>query len=74
MTSTPTLITAGVIAAKVNAPLHCVVYVLKTRPHIQPRARAGTLRLYDQAAIEAVRQELNEIAAGRLLREANNGD
>lgn len=67
-TATPTLITPGVIARQVNAPLHRVLYVLATRGHIRPVARAGTLRLYDKAAVEAVRAELNMIAAERLLK------
>jgi hypothetical protein len=57
-----------VIAAQLNAPLHRVLYVLNTRRHIRPAARVGTLRVYDLAAIDAVREELNAIAADRLLR------
>jgi hypothetical protein len=39
--------------------------VLATREHIKPVARAGTLRLYDLAAIAHIRHELNAIDARR---------
>jgi hypothetical protein len=39
-TRTPRLITVGVIAAELHVPLHRVLHVLGTRPHIQPAARA----------------------------------
>lgn len=54
----PRLITPGVIAAEVNAPLPRVLRILATRPHIRPAARAGTLRLYNREAIAQVRHEL----------------
>jgi hypothetical protein len=70
----PKLITPGVIAAEVKAPLHRVLHVLATRPHIQPAARAGTLRLYDRAAVAMVRHEFSTIDARRHLRKAvDNG-
>lgn len=61
----PQLRTPGVIAKEVNAPLARVLYILATRPHIQPSARAGALRLYDQSAVALVRHELNAIDARR---------
>lgn len=61
----PALLTPGRIAAELGEPLHRVLYVLSTRPHIRPAARAGTLRLYRQAAIAQVRHELNAIDARR---------
>jgi hypothetical protein len=61
--TTPRLITAGVIAAELHQPLHRVLHVLATRQHIQPSARAGTLRLYDRRAVAMVRHELNAIDA-----------
>ncbi len=64
----PRLITAGVIAADVHAPLHRVLRVLATRPHIQPCARAGNLRLYDKRAVALVRHELNTIDARRCRK------
>jgi hypothetical protein len=67
---TPKLITPGVIASEVKAPLHRVLHVLATRPHIQHAARAGTLRLYERAAIAMVRHELCAIDARRQARKA----
>jgi hypothetical protein len=64
----PQLITPGVIAAQVGAPLHRVVHILATRRHIQPSARAGTLRLFDRAAVAMVRHELSAIDARRHAR------
>jgi hypothetical protein len=67
-TSTPRLITAGVIAAELSAPLHRVLHVLATRQHIRPAARAGTLRLYGRRAVAMVRHELNAIDARRCRK------
>jgi hypothetical protein len=39
-TTSPRLITPGVIASELRVPLHRVLHVLATRPHILPRARA----------------------------------
>jgi hypothetical protein len=64
----PRMLTAGRIAEAVNAPLHRVLRILATRPHIRPAARAGTLRLYDQATIAQVRHELDAIDARRNAR------
>ena len=61
--SIPSLLTPGRIADTLGVPLPRVLYVLATRRHILPAARAGTLRLYDSAAVAAVRHELNAIAA-----------
>jgi hypothetical protein len=65
MSDTPRLITAGVIASELQVPLHRVLRVLRTRPHIRPAARAGTLRLYKRQAVAMVRHELNAIDARR---------
>ncbi|MGA3066367.1 MAG: hypothetical protein ABSF29_05915 [Tepidisphaeraceae bacterium] len=70
--ATPRLITPGVIAAEVKAPLHRVLHVLATRTHIQPAARAGTLRLYERKAIAQVRHELSAIDARRQSRKGIN--
>ena len=61
----PNLNTPGRIAETLGKPIHRVLHILKTRPHIQPSARAGNLRLYDSAAIAAIRHELNAIDARR---------
>lgn len=71
---TPRLITPGVIAAEVSEPLHRVLHILATRQHIQPAARAGTLRLYERQAIAQVRHELSAIDARRQSRKGvDNG-
>ncbi len=64
------LITPGVMAEKIGVPLHRVLHVLATRRHIAPRARAGTLRLYDTSAVEAVKKELDAIRTGTAVRHA----
>ena len=61
----PSLLTPGRIAAELGAPLGRVLYILSTRRHISPSARAGTLRLYDRRAVAMVRHELNTIDARR---------
>jgi hypothetical protein len=61
----PKLLTPGIIAAEVGAPLHRVLRVLATRPHIRPAARAGILRLYHRDAVALVRHELHAIDARR---------
>ncbi len=62
---TPLLTTPGVLAANLGEPLHRVEYVLRTRKHIRPAARAGRLRLYARAALAQVRHELNAMDARR---------
>jgi len=62
--------TPGVLAADLDVPLHRVMYVLQTRPHIRPSARAGRLRLYDRKSIALIRHELNAIDAWRDARNA----
>ncbi len=57
--------TPGVLAADLDVPLHRVLYILQTRDHIKPSARAGRLRLYDREAIALIRHELNAIDARR---------
>jgi len=64
----PRLITPGIIAGELKEPLHRVLHVLATRPHIRPSARAGTLRLYDRRAVAMVRHELNAIDARRCRK------
>jgi hypothetical protein len=71
ITTTPRLITPGIIAAELGEPLHRVLRVLATRPHIRPAARAGTLRLYDCRAVAMVRHELHAIDARRSHKEAS---
>lgn len=65
---TPLLLTPGRIADALDAPLHRVLRVLATRPHIRPAARAGILRLYLTEAVAQVRHELSAIDARRCAR------
>jgi hypothetical protein len=64
----PHLLTPGRIAARLRVPLPRVLYVLTTRPHIAPSARAGTLRLYDNEALAMIRHEINAIDARKVKR------
>jgi hypothetical protein len=57
---TPQLRTPGVIADELDAPITRVLYVLR-KLGIKPIGRAGILRLYDRAAVEAVRNEMRRI-------------
>ncbi len=57
--------TPGVLATDLDVPLHRVMYVLQTRKHIKPSARAARLRLYDREALALIRHELNSIDARR---------
>ena len=61
----PNLLTPGRIADALGVPLHRVQHILSTRPQIQPSARAGTLRLFDRAAVEQIWRELNAMDARR---------
>ena len=70
----PRLITPGVIAGELSEPIHRVLNVLNSRQHIRPAARAGTLRLYDKAAVALVRHELNAIDARRSGRRGTNNE
>ncbi|GAB6166208.1 hypothetical protein JCM19992_22080 [Thermostilla marina] len=67
--SIPRLLTPGRIAEALGVPLPRVLYVLRTRHHIRPAARAGTLRLYRSTAVAQVRYELNLIDARRSRQE-----
>lgn len=69
--SEPTLRTPGVMAGELGVPVHRVVYILATRPHIRPAARAGRLRLYDRDALAMLRHEINRIDARHSRRGTN---
>ena len=72
--SAPSLLTTGRIADEVHEKLSRVLYVLATRPHIRPKARAGTLRLYGREAVAQVRHELNAIDARRIQQTGGSSD
>ena len=61
----PQLHTTGRVAGELRIPLHRVQHILRTRPHIEPTARAGTLRLFNAEAIAKIRYESNLIDAKR---------
>ncbi|MGL4464101.1 MAG: hypothetical protein ACRDD1_00290 [Planctomycetia bacterium] len=73
MTSKILLRTVGVVAAELKVPLHRILHVLATRPHIQPAARAGRLRLYDRTAVGRIRCELQGIESRRKGKGAPHG-
>ena len=64
-TSLPKLVTVGVIAAEVGTTVDRVIRILRSRPHIRPRAYAGHTRLFDNTAVAQVRYEINRIDARR---------
>jgi hypothetical protein len=70
----PSLLTPGRIADELGVPLPRVLYVLATRRHISPAARAGTLRLYDRKAVASIRHELNAIDARRTGKGVSHAD
>lgn len=61
----PQLTTEGRIAAELGEALHRVQHVLRTRQHIRPVAKAGTLRLFDREAVAMIRHELSAMDARR---------
>lgn len=61
------LITVGVLAESLGVPLARVLYILRTRP-IRSAARAGTVRLFDKAAVAEVRAALDAMDARRGAR------
>lgn len=63
--SLPRLVTVGVIASELKVPVERVRHIIRSRPHIRPRAYAGIVRLFSNEAIAQVRYELNRRAAHR---------
>jgi len=63
MKTKPQLVTVGVIAAELGVSVDKVSRLLRSRPHIEPRAYAGNIRLFDNATIAQVRQELSALEA-----------
>ena len=65
-TGSPTrLNTTGLIAERLQVSPSRVGYVIATRPHIQPAAIAGRVRLFRESAVAQIRHELNAIDARR---------
>jgi hypothetical protein len=62
------------MAAELDQPLHRILHVLATRPHIRPAARAGTLRLFNRIAVSMVRHEIAKIDARRYRKVVDHAD
>ena len=60
--------TVGEIARRLGVPVHRVEYVLRTRS-IVPSGRAGNLRLFTEADVERIRQELDRITSRKEVIE-----
>lgn len=54
--------TVGVIARQLGQPVHKITYVIKTRG-IRPIGRAGVARVYDEAAVRMIAEEIRRIDA-----------
>jgi hypothetical protein len=59
------LVTPADIAARLGQPLRRVRWILATRPHIRPAARAGRVRVYSTASVALVQNEIDAIEAAR---------
>jgi hypothetical protein len=64
MHNIPRLLTVGEIARRVEASIHRVQYVIRTR-EIQPHGLAGGARVFPANVIDRVETELNRIATVR---------
>ena len=65
-TARPRLVTVGIIASEVGVSVDRVCRILRSRPHITPRAYAGNTRLFDNEAVAQVRHEVNKQDARRV--------
>jgi len=61
MIAQPAVFSVGQIAQRLNVPIHRVVYVAKSRG-IRPSAWAGHARVFTEADIDRIGQELEQIA------------
>jgi len=68
----PNALTSGRIADLLGVPLWRVRYIIQTRPHIQPAARAGNAWLFNKDTIAMIRHELNAMDARRCGRGGAN--
>jgi len=59
-------LTVGVIAEKLECPLHQVMYLIKTR-NVQPVARAGNCRVFSPEVIPLLRKELTMLGKRKSL-------
>ena len=65
----PKLATIGEVAKLLNVPPRRIEYILRSRPHIMPRATAAGARCFDDEGIAQIRYELSAIDARRDDRE-----
>ena len=61
----PSLRTPSRIADRLGVPLHRILYIIATRPHIRPAALSGATRVFNEEAEALIRHEVNAIAARR---------
>lgn len=66
----PRLVTVGVIADELQIPVDRVCRIIRSKPHIKPRAYAGNTRLFDNSAIALVR---HAVKAGEARLSAKGG-
>jgi DNA-binding transcriptional MerR regulator len=58
-------ITLGVMSSRLNIPIHRVEYLVRARD-IKPVSRAGRFRVFDEQAIETLRQEVSQMEQRKL--------
>lgn len=63
-TMKPSLNTTGVIATRVNAPVHKIDYIIRARG-IRASAKAGAAHVYSDEQVELIAAELRKIAQRR---------
>jgi len=56
--------TVGEIARRLSKPVHCVEYVIRSR-RIAPAGRAGNSRVFTDADVERIADELKHIDAAK---------
>jgi hypothetical protein len=58
-------VTTADIAKRLGQPLSRVKWILATRHHIHPSAKAGTTRVYSTAVIALVQDEIDQMDSRR---------
>ena len=64
MLQVPYLPTVGEIARRLDRPLHCIEYVIRSRG-IRPIGKAGNSRVFDEGSIQRISSELRRMDAER---------
>ena len=67
----PLVPTTGEIARRINRPVHRVEYIIRTR-HIRPSGRAGNMRIFTEADVQLIAEELRRIDFDRFDPEQNS--